>query len=128
MFSLQKGSNLEVQGNVGNDPEMRFTPNGKPVTTFSVAFKDDFDEKGNRAGTQWMRVVAWNELAEIVNKTLKKGNFVNVKGFLEHKRVEIGNGAKEPSVAYFTSLIARKIKIYDGEGEFVNIEGEKVVV
>lgn len=64
-------------GNVGRDPEMRYTPNGSAVTTFSVAVSDGF---GDRKKTIWFRVSAWEKLAETCNNYLKKGSKVLVEG------------------------------------------------
>ena len=71
-----------IIGNVGRDPEMRYTPQGTPVTSFSVAVSRN---RGSRDGTQqeetdWFRVSAWNKLAEICNDYLTKGALVYVEG------------------------------------------------
>ncbi len=67
-----------IIGNLGSDPEIRTTPSGTRVTTFSVATNRRWQ---NRSGelqeeTQWHRVVAWERLAEIAEQYLKKGNRV----------------------------------------------------
>lgn len=71
-------------GNLGRDPEMRYTPSGQPVTTFNVAVNDNYTsssgEKVQR--TLWMRVSAWGKLAETCNNFLKKGSKVLVEGRL----------------------------------------------
>jgi single-strand DNA-binding protein len=71
-------------GNLGRDPEMRYTPSGQAVTNFSVAVNDNFTssngEKVER--TIWVRVSTWGKQAEICNQYLKKGRKVLVEGRL----------------------------------------------
>ena len=70
---------LILVGNVGRDPEMRYTPSGTAVASFSVAVNDTFGEKKN---TIWFRVSAWDKLAEVCNQYLNKGSQVLVEGRL----------------------------------------------
>ena len=70
-------SRLIIIGNCGGDPNMRYTVDGKPVTSFSVAVSDRKDE------TMWVRVSAWNKLAETCNQYLHKGSKVLVEGRLK---------------------------------------------
>jgi single-strand DNA-binding protein len=71
-------------GNLGRDPEMRYTPEGKAVTSFSVALNDDYtNNNGERIKrTIWVRVSAWGKQAETCNQYLKKGSKVLVEGRL----------------------------------------------
>ena len=66
-----------IIGRVGRDPEMRYTPSGKQVTSFSVACQDGF---GDNKKTVWYNVSSWNKLAETCNKYVKKGALVMVEG------------------------------------------------
>lgn len=73
-----------IVGNLGRDPEMRFTPSGQPVTSFSIATSRSYN---NQAGekveeTIWFRCTAWGKLAETCNQYLKKGKTVLVEGRL----------------------------------------------
>lgn len=71
MASLLK---LEIIGNVGRDPEMRYTPSGQAVTSFSVAHTEQFESNGEaRKKTIWVRVSVWGKLAEVCNKYVKRG-------------------------------------------------------
>ena len=75
---------LILVGNVGRDPEMRYTPTGQPVTSFSVATNRQYT---NNAGetvkeTIWFRVTTWGKQAEVCNQYVKKGNKVLVEGRL----------------------------------------------
>jgi len=68
-------------GNVGTDPEMRYTPNGNPVTDFRLAVTRRYTSGGERREeTEWFTVTAWNQLAEQVNQYLAKGRRAYVEG------------------------------------------------
>jgi len=71
---------LIVFGNVGRDPEMRYTPEGKAVCSFSVATQDGF---GDSKKTIWFRATAWEKLAETCNQYLAKGSKVLIEGRLQ---------------------------------------------
>ena len=68
-----------IIGNLGREPELRFTPGGDPVTTFSVATSRKFGEKDE---TTWFRVTVWSKQAESCNQYLHKGSKVLVEGRL----------------------------------------------
>lgn len=80
-----------IIGNTGRDPEMRYTPTGTPVCTFSVACSDKRDDKEH---TEWFNVVTWNKLAETVNQYLTKGQRVYVEGRLQTRTWEGSDGQK----------------------------------
>jgi len=73
-----------IAGNLGRDPEMRYTPGGQPVTNFSVAVSDNYtNSSGERVErTVWFRVSTWGKQAEVCNQYLKKGRKVLVEGRL----------------------------------------------
>ncbi|MBW8010044.1 MAG: single-stranded DNA-binding protein [Chloroflexi bacterium] len=87
-------------GNLGRDPEMRYTPSGRPVTTFSLAtnrtWKTTDGERRNE--TEWFNIVAWGSLAEICNKYLNKGRQVYVEGRLQTRRWEDDDGNKHQNI------------------------------
>lgn len=87
-------------GNLGRDPEMRYTPSGRPVTTFSLAtnrtWKSTDGERRNE--TEWFNIVAWGSLAEICNKYLKKGRQVYIEGRLQTRRWEDDDGNKHQNI------------------------------
>ena len=74
-----------VIGNVGRDPEMRYTPNGNAVTNFSVAVNRRYTPAGGepQEETEWFRVTAWNRLAEQCNQYVTRGRKVYVEGRLK---------------------------------------------
>lgn len=75
---------IEIIGNVGNDPEMRYLPSGVAVTTMSVAANNTYRKADGEAGktTVWFKVSVFNKQAETVSKYLKKGSKVFIKGRL----------------------------------------------
>ena len=95
MASLNK---IIIIGNVGSEPEMRFTPNGKPVTSFSVATNWVYTtpEGERKQETEWFNVVAWNKLAEQCNQFLAKGRLVYAEGRI-HTRSWEGQDAQQHS-------------------------------
>lgn len=99
MASLNR---VQVIGNVGTEPEMRFTPSGAPVVSFSVATNEKF---GGNDHTEWFKVVAWNKLAETCNQYLVKGKQVYVEGRLQTRKWE----DKEGNTRYNTDLIANRV-------------------
>ena len=91
-----------VIGNLGKDPEMRFTPAGQPVTSFSVATNRVYNtaEGERKEETEWFTVVTWNKLAERCNQYLNKGQLVYVEGRL-HSRIWDGQDGQK----HFTNEI-----------------------
>ncbi|HRV92490.1 MAG TPA: single-stranded DNA-binding protein [Anaerolineae bacterium] len=85
-----------VIGNMGRDPEMRYTPSGKPVTSFSLASSRSWVAPGGerREETEWFNVVAWGGLAEICNQKLYKSQQVYVEGRLQTRSWEDDNGQR----------------------------------
>lgn len=71
-----------IAGNLGRDPEMRYTPTGTPVTNFNVAVNDNYTSQAGEKieRTIWFRVSAWGKLAEVCNQYLAKGRKVLVEG------------------------------------------------
>ena len=102
---------VQIIGNLGRDPEMRYTPNGKPVTSFTVAVSRSWlKPEGERVEkTEWFNVVAWERLAEICNQYLVKGSAVYVEGRLETRSWEAENGQKH----FRTEIIANEVIILD---------------
>ncbi|MBC8503772.1 MAG: single-stranded DNA-binding protein [Anaerolineales bacterium] len=98
---MSRGLNkVTIIGHLGRDPEMRYTPSGRPVTTFSVATNRSWttSDGERKTDTEWFNVVAWNKLAEICNQYLVKGQQVYVEGRLQSRRWEDANGTKHTSI------------------------------
>jgi single-strand DNA-binding protein len=98
---MTRGLNkVMVIGNLGRDPEMRYTPSGRPVTTFSLATSRTWNtsEGEKRIETEWFNVVAWGNLAEICKQYLTKGQQVYIEGRLQTRHWEDTEGNKHTSV------------------------------
>lgn len=117
---------ITIVGNLGHDPELRYTPQGIPVCNFSVATNERWRDSGGelQERTTWFRVTAWRRHAELANQYLKKGSQVYVEGrlslreytgrdgvvrtslevtvsdiqFLDRKPTEVDQGGPEPGL------------------------------
>ncbi len=99
-------------GNLGNDPEVRYMPNGGAVANVSVATADSWMDKGSgqrQERTEWHRVVFFNKLAEIVGEYLRKGSQVYVEGRLQTRKWE-----KDGVERYSTEIIASDMQMLGG--------------
>jgi len=108
MASLNK---VMIIGNLGSEPEMRFTPSGRPVTSFRVATNRVYTtpEGERKEETEWFTVVAWNKLAEQCNQFLTKGRLVYTEGRLRTRTWEGQDGQKH----YRTEIIANRVTFLD---------------
>jgi single-strand DNA-binding protein len=93
---LASVNKIIVIGNVGRDPELRYTANGKSMVTFSIATNHNYQNQSGewQEQTEWFRVIAWNQLAERVMERIQKGSQAYVEGRLQ-TRVWTGNDGKE---------------------------------
>lgn len=109
---MSRGLNkVLIIGVLGNEPEMRYTPNGKPVTSFSVAVSCWRTSEGERKeATEWFNVVSWGNLAEICNQHLRKGSQVYIEGRLQTRSWDDAGGVKH----FRTELVANEMIILDG--------------
>ena len=86
---------VELIGNLTRDPELRYTPNGAAVATFSIATNRSYLVEGERKEeADFHRIVAWNKLAELCSQLLKKGTRVFVSGRLQNRSWEGTDGAQ----------------------------------
>jgi single-strand DNA-binding protein len=127
---MTRGLNkVMIIGNLGRDPEMRYTPSGKPVTSFSLACSRSWisSDGERREETEWFNVVAWGNLAEICNQHLSKGQQVYVEGRLQTRSWEDNNGQRH----FRTEVVANEMIIlgnragYDanaGDGDYVSVD------
>jgi single-strand DNA-binding protein len=105
---MARGLNkVMVIGTTGRDPEMRYTPSGRPVTSFSVVTSRSWtDSEGERREeTEWFNVVAWGSLAEICKQHLRKGQQVYVEGRLQTRSWEDHEGRKR----FRTEVVANEM-------------------
>jgi len=108
MASVNK---MIIIGNLGSEPEMRFTPNGNPVTSFSVAtnWRYTTSQGERKEETQWFTVVTWNRLAEQCNQFLNKGRLVYAEGRLRTHSWDGQDGQRH----FRNEIIANKVTFLD---------------
>ena len=108
MVSVNK---MIIIGNLGSEPEMRFTPNGRPVTSFSVAtnWRYTTSDGERKEETEWFNVVTWSRLAEQCNQFLTKGRLVYVEGRLRMHTWEGQDGQKR----YRNEIVADRVSFLD---------------
>lgn len=101
-------------GNLGRDPELRYTQTGQAVANFSLATTDRFSSKeGDRQErTEWHRIVAWGRTAEICAQYLSKGRSVYVEGRLQTSEWEDKEGQKKRT----TEIVAQSVQFLGGRG------------
>tara|TARA_A100001037_G_scaffold182756_3_gene163783 strand:- start:34101 stop:34511 length:411 start_codon:yes stop_codon:yes gene_type:complete len=100
-----------IIGNVGTDPEMRYTPSGSPVTSFRIATSRSYNaQDGERKQeTEWFTVVAWNNLAEQVNQYLAKGRRAYVEGRLQSHSFQGNDG----QMRFRNEIVANRVLFLD---------------
>ena len=108
MVGLNK---IIIIGNMGTDPEMRYTPNGNPVTSFRIATSRSYTaaDGERRQDTEWFTVVAWNQLAEQCNQFLTKGRRAYVEGRLRSHQWEGQDG----KVRFRNEIVANRVLFLD---------------
>ncbi|NNL87099.1 MAG: single-stranded DNA-binding protein [Myxococcales bacterium] len=101
-------------GNLGRDPELRYTQNGQAVANFSVATTDRWNSKeGQREErTEWHRIVAWGKTAELCAQYLSKGRSVYIEGRIQSREWEDREGQKRNT----TEIVAQTVQFLGGRG------------
>ena len=102
-----------IVGNLGQDPEVRYTPSGSAVANVSIATSEQWKDKQtgeNHEKTEWHRVVFFNRLAEIVAEYLKKGRQVYVEGRLQTRKWQDQSGNDR----YTTEIVASEMQMLGG--------------
>ena len=96
-------------GNLGRDPELRYTPSGQAVANFSIACNESWKDKETgekQERTEWIRLQAWGRLAEIAGEYLKKGAQVYVAGRMQTRKYE-----KDGEEKYITEVVMTELKM-----------------
>ena len=112
-----------IVGNLGQDPEIKYTAGGAAVTTLSIATSDSWKDKESgmdQERTEWHRVVLWRRLAEVAGEYLKKGSKVYIEGQLQTRKWE-----QEGQTRYTTEIIARDMQFLDSRGSSNNSSTQK---
>ena len=111
---MSRGINKAILvGNLGQDPEIRYTPSGSAVANISVATSDQWKDKQTgerRERTEWHRVVFFNRLAEVVGECLRKGSQVYIEGRLQTRKWQTQEGQDR----YTTEIVANEMQMLGG--------------
>jgi single-strand DNA-binding protein len=112
MASLNK---IQIIGGLGRDPEVRTTPSGQKVASFSVAINEKFKDKNGQPQekVEWVNVVCWRKQAEIAEKYLRKGSQVYVEGKLQTQSWDDPNGQKR----YKTEVVVSNFQMLGNKGQ-----------
>ena len=113
---------ITIIGNLGNEPEMRFTPSGRPVTSFRVAtnWRYTTPEGERKEETEWFSVVAWGRLAEQCNQFLTKGRLVYVEGRLRLRTWDGQDGQRRSR----NEIVADRVKFLDRQAAIIAAENK----
>ena len=119
-------SKIQIIGNLGRDPELRYTPNGRPVASFTVAVNQS--TKNQQTGewiesTDWFRVSVWGDRGERVAENLRKGSRVFVDGRFKAREYEANDGQKRMSLDITADTVLGLDKREQAEGTFTGAPG-----
>jgi single-strand DNA-binding protein len=103
-------------GNLGKDPEVKYTPSGTAVAKFSLATNEGYKDKAGQwqERTEWHNIVAWQRLAEIVGEYVKKGSKVYIEGRLQTSSWDDKETGQKK---YKTEIVANDLVLLSGRGE-----------
>ncbi len=110
-------------GNLGKDPELRYTPAGQAVATFSLATSERYKDRNGemQEKTEWHNIVAWRQLAEICGKYLHKGRQVYIEGRIQTRSYDDRDGNKK----YITEIVADQMQMLGNRGGEEGVGGER---
>ena len=112
---------VQLIGRLGKDPEIRYTPKGSKVCTFSVAVGRRWKSGEEiKEATDWFNIEVWGKLGEFCQSYLTKGRLVYLEGRLQTDRYE-----QEGETRYFTKVIARNLQVLDYKPEEETVEEEE---
>jgi len=113
---MARGVNKAILiGNLGNDPDMRYTASGAAVANISIATAESWRDKESgeqQERTEWHRVVAFGRLAEIIGEYLRKGSQVYIEGRIQTRKWQ----DKEGQDRYTTEIVANELQMLGGKG------------
>jgi single-strand DNA-binding protein len=103
-------------GNLGKDPEVKYTPSGTAVAKFSLATNENYKDKSGQwqERTEWHNIVAWQRLAEIVGEYVKKGSKLYIEGRLQTSSWDDKETGQKK---YKTEIVANELVLLGGRGE-----------
>ncbi|MEZ5358380.1 MAG: single-stranded DNA-binding protein [Candidatus Zixiibacteriota bacterium] len=103
-----------IIGNLGSDPELRYTAGGQAVANFSVATTEKWRDKEGQMqeSTEWHRIVLWARQAEVAKEYLKKGSSVYIEGKIQTRSYDDKDGNKR----YITEIVGQRMQFLGGRG------------
>jgi single-strand DNA-binding protein len=101
-------------GNLGADPELRYTPSGAAVTSFNIATTEKWKNKDGQPQeqTEWHRIILWSRQAEIAKEYLRKGSPVYIEGRIQNRSYEDKDGIKR----YVTEIVGQRMQLLGSRG------------
>ncbi len=101
-------------GNLGKDPELRYTPSGAAVASFSMATTEKWKDKDGQLAerTEWHNIVCWGRQAEVANEYLKKGSPVYIEGRIQNRSYDDRDGNRR----YITEIVCRRLQLLGSRG------------
>lgn len=105
---------VQLIGNLGRDPETKFTPTGKKVCHFAIAVSSRWKDKSGemKESTEWVNIEAWGRLGEICQEYLKKGSLIFLEGRLKTDKYDSNGETK-----YFTKVVTQSLQFLDRKGK-----------
>ena len=105
-----------ILGNVGNDPELKYTANGNAIANISIATSESWKDKQTgqkQEKTEWHKVSAFGRLAEIIGEYVKKGSKVYIEGKIQTRKWQDKNGEDR----YTTEIVANELQLLDSRSD-----------
>jgi single-strand DNA-binding protein len=102
-------------GNLGADPELRYTPSGAAVANFNIATTEKWKDKDGQSQerTEWHRIILWSRQAEVAKEYLRKGSSVYIEGRIQNRSYDDKDGIKR----YVTEIVGQRMQFLGGRGE-----------
>jgi len=99
-------------GNLGADPELRYTPSGAAVANFNIATTEKWKDKEgqNQERTEWHRIILWSRQAEVAKEYLRKGSSVYIEGRIQNRSYDDKDGIKR----YVTEIVGQRMQLLGG--------------
>jgi single-strand DNA-binding protein len=106
---------VQLIGRVGKDPEIKHLESGSSVANFTLATSEKYtNKKGEKVeNTEWHSIVAWNKLAEIIEKYIEKGDLIYIEGKLTYRKYE----GKDGETKYITEIKADGLEMLSGKSK-----------
>lgn len=108
-------------GNLGADPELRYTPSGSAVANFNIATTEKWKDKDGQTQerTEWHRIILWSRQAEIAKEYLRKGSSVYIEGRIQNRSYDDKDGIKR----YVTEIVGQRMQFLGGRASGAPSEG-----